>query len=126
MDENENGYLDKEDDVVIYSGICYYITVHGDHNAILTFPGWTFNVAMEDDTIEQARAEDLRENMAIEWSGHIGLITKKEEGLYHGILDGIFIGELPDPEHPCPFKDFERTLYEDGRIAWRCKGVITR
>ena len=122
MDENETGYLDGDDDnTVTYSGPIRYITVYGSNEPLITFPAWRHEVVLHDNSVEWARTEDLQEGMALQVHGRVGIILKIEEGLYHGLMDGTFLGELPE-EEPLPFKIFERKLYADGRISWKCKG----
>jgi hypothetical protein len=113
---------DDEDEVAQYAGKCLRIWIQGQEMDIISFPGWYHMVVLGDDSLERCLSEDLREGMAIQVGGNVGLIDKIEEGLYCGKVDGVFLGEMQDEDDVVLRKEFVREVFKDGKLNWRCLG----
>jgi hypothetical protein len=117
MDETEIPI--EEDGIESYSGRCYWIRLHGGEATITTFPNWVHEVILGDNSIVKTVSEDLQQGMALQIQGMCVLIDQIEEGLYHGMLEGNFIGEQQfEEDTPVERKSFIRTIYENGKIDW--------
>ena len=121
LDVSDEFYDDE--DIPMYSGRCYHVTLKNGDKSIITFPEWNHLIVVENGT-ELCRSEDLQAGMIISSGGDIRIVDDIEVGLYHGLFEGFFLGyPLEDDELPEPRKDFVRNIYEDGRIEWKLEKI---
>ena len=113
----------KEEELLVYTGPIRHVTMKGSMRSLVAFPGWKHQAIMGDNTVLACVTEDLKEGMALTQDGKVGLIAKIEEGNYHGVIDGMFLGELPIEDEVMLRYNFTRTIHEDGRIDWKAEGM---
>jgi len=122
----DDGPLDGDEDddgVIIYSGEIRHISIKGNEKAqgIISFPGWVHMVVMDEKDPIECDTMDLMEGMTIVQDGNLGVISKIEPGLYHGKIDGIFLGKVM--EEPTLRKVFKMIPNQDGRVRWEIESV---
>jgi len=120
----DDGPLDDvpDDEPKVYSGKIFWVHIQ-DNKPLVAFPEWYSTIVLGDDSLVPCRHEDLKAGMAIQVLGNVGLIEKVEEGLWHGLMDGVFLGEQQTEDYHVPRKEFVREIFEDGRLNWKMVGL---
>jgi len=116
-DGPEDGEVD--DGPETYAGPMFEVWIHGQEKPLVTFPWYFHDIVMGDDSLEECLSEDLREGMAIQVNGQVGLVDRISRGLWCGLIEGTFLGEPTDDEFVVLRKKFVREIYPDGRLNWK-------
>jgi hypothetical protein len=115
--DDDDGEPPEYVEAPLYSGRMFEITIStGDRARSLPFM-W-HPIVYEDGKLAKVYTIDLQEGMLMQVGGQIASIECIDDGLYHGLLDGDFIGFEPDEDDEIPRQKFTRDIYIDGRIVW--------